>query len=172
MDQILLYINTSKDIHKYIHKVVPYQYKDDMMNHIIIIAHNMDKDKLFNAYKTKTLNYLMFRIISKQMDKRCRNCFYREVISPIDLTDDESDFKDNTGEREEMLRSDIKRVVKLNEIRDTLRSMKPWKVELFKLYYEEGLNYREIGEKIGMNDRTVQRWVSEVKKQIKKQLGE
>lgn len=177
MDQILSYINDSKDIHKYIHKVVPYQYKDDMMNHLILIANNMDRDKLNIAYKTRTLHYLMFRVISNQMDPKCRNCFYREVISPIDLTDYEGDFKDNITEREELLRDDIQRVIKLNAIKDVLRHLKPWKVEVFKMYYEDGLNYREISEKLtnpitgkNLNDRTVQRWVSEVREQIKKEI--
>lgn len=161
INDILLYINDSIEVKNYIRKVVPYQYNEDMLSHLMIQVTNMKEDKVIEEYKHKRLKYLLFGVISKQMDPKCLNCFYRMYVLPSQYKQIE-DFKFEDVVIEEDFR--------LEMIDDTLRHMKPWKVDLFNQYYKEGKKLREIAEERNMNIKTVMGWVYEVRDKVKKEI--
>lgn len=163
MNDILLYINDSIEIKKYVRKVVPYDYKDDMLSHIMLEVTKVNQDKLRNMYRNKVLKFLIFKMIRNQMDPNCNNCFYRIYIQPsqFHIINNMNDIDVIAIDEEDD---------RLDDIDSHLRSMKPWKVDLFNQYYREGKKLREIAEERNMNIKTVMSWVYEVRDKLKKEI--
>lgn len=162
MDKILMSVYNNEEVDKYIWRVVPYSYVEDMKQHLIIEFMKVNILKLNKMFIEGSLKYLAFRIVSNQMDPKCGNCFYKKVIKPS-LNNELKDI--NIVYNEDRVEDD-----RLDRIEDVLRGIKPWKVNLFRMYYEEGLNFRQISEKTGMNIKTVQSWIYEVKNILKSRL--
>lgn len=163
MNDILLYINDSIEVKKYIKKVVPYEYKDDMLSHLLLEVTKMNQSKIINMYNQKRLKYLLFRTISNQMDPKCLNCFYRIYIEPTKYERINNYMLSYTLQPNDQ-------DVRLEDIDDTLRHMKPWKVDLFNQYYKDGKKLREIAEERSMNIKTVMSWVYEIRDKVKKEI--
>lgn len=172
MSSILLYINDSKEINNYLSKVVPYEYISDMKNHIILIVSEMNADKLDIAYDNDTLKFLVFRLISKQMDPRCNNCFHKtNIVSASSMTPHKVyEYNNHIHTEDDVDTFKYEDIKMLDKIDDLLRSLKPWKVEVFNLYYKEGLNCRQISNRIGVKRRTINRWVIEIRDIIKNKI--
>lgn len=163
---ILEWINNNQEIDKYIHRMVPFRYEDDMKQHLMIEISRVNYNKLNNMFNARTLKFLAFRIVKNHMDPDCGNCFYKKYIKPDRLSEDIGVVKSITSQDYQELSPDD-RILK---IEDTLRGMKPWKVNLFNMYYKDGYNFREIGEKVGMNIETVKSWIYEVRNDLKNKL--
>ncbi len=162
LDKLLLHIYNHPEIERYIYKVVPNRYYDDMKHHLILECHKIKEEKLNKMYNDSTLKFFIFKIIKNQMDPNCGNCFYKKIIKPSQFEEvDKIVIRDNDN-----------KIVddRLDMIEDCLRGLKPWKVILFKMYYEDGLNFREISQKTGMNIKTVQSWIYECRDSIKESI--
>lgn len=162
LNDILLYINDNIEVKKYIKSVVPDQYVDDMKSHLLLEMTKVKIDKLNSMIQSNKLKYLAFRIVKNQMDPKCGNCFYKLMVkgsNDIELKEEFLNIKP------------VERDNRLDKLEDILRGMKPWKVHLFNLYYVENMNFREISELVGMNIKTVQSWVYEIRNEVKNKLN-
>lgn len=174
INPILEWVNSSNDITRYISRLVPIRYREDMKQHLIIEISKVRPDKLITMYSCGTLRFLAFRIIKNQMDPDCTNCFFRIHMS---LNRNTQDTQDRYHELNELswtgdpihTQTDIY-MTKVAKIENTLRYMKPWKVNLFNMYYRDGYNLREISEKVDMNIATVKSWIYEVRDELKNKL--
>lgn len=182
LNEIMKFVHTDKHFEDVIRKRVPEVYRDDFYSHLYLILLEMDRDKLIKDYNNGHLKRLVFAIILHQMDPECNNCFHKKYIK-LDRSRIEFDSFENNLTYQKMIEDEDYMdpfPSQLNQLHEALRHLNPWKVQMFKLHYIEGLTYREISEKYKinlpklninnkeMNISTTYRWIKDIYDEVKK----
>lgn len=157
----------NKQIKGRILKLVPYNLHGDMMNHIVILLYDMDDDKLAGLYSRDELVPYVMTMVYRQMNVKCKNCFYKMYIGDHIQFEDQIFFQTEEYNYDK----DIEHNKRLCMIYKELRHMKPWKVRAWEYYHVAGLNYRQTSEAMRINHNTIQRWVNDVMKELKNKLN-
>lgn len=160
-ETIILWIYNNKKIERYCKSICPNDYQE-LISELVIQIYKMDYQKLLLAYNTNYLEYLCFTISKRIIygNISSSGIFYKRRQTS-ELQDNHLDIKDIIDEEEQEILERIKELIE----------RKHWYGKtLFKLYYVEGYNLREISEKYGLNIKSIHYAIDKIKKEIKNEL--
>lgn len=160
-NDIIHEIWTNPNIESYC-KALNYSDWAELRQEFIVQILNMDQKKLKVAKDEGFLEYLCFKIIKRIVlgNIKGTGIFRKNKVEYIDLVDivetpESSSFEYNI--------SDIMDIVERSHWYDKI---------LFKEYYIEGLNLRQISEKYKINSKSIHYTVNKMRKKIKKNLND
>jgi RNA polymerase sigma factor (sigma-70 family) len=162
-DGIILQVFSNEKIIRYCKTICP-QDTDELLSELVIQLYKMDYQKLLIAYNASFLEYTCFRICKRIVYGNISDSgiFYRkEKTNFIDEFSDEQKDEDET---------EIRNSERLEKIKEILEGKHWYGKTLFKLYYIDGYNLREISERYGINLKSVYYTINKLKKEIKKEL--
>jgi RNA polymerase sigma factor (sigma-70 family) len=123
-------------------------------------------DKIITAWNSNYFKYYFVRVITNTVNSNTSPFYKREIIKDTNYYDafDENDFEDIPNEKDLMYK----------KIDLALKRVKvSWfESEIFKLYYQKGLSYREIEKECNIDHvyayKTTKKVLDLVKEEIKK----
>lgn len=135
---------------------------EDLKAELISQLMKMSEQKLLIAFNHGFLEYLCFKIIKRINYGGIKSAalFYKKIV---------------------FINEDEIPEIASNDDHDPENSQKVWEIvekehyyqkTLFKDYYQNGLNYRQISEKYGINLKSIYYAVNQLRKKIKNKLNE
>jgi len=160
-DAIIEWVYANKKIKRYIASICPSD-KEELLSELVIQLYKMDLTKLVLAYNTKYLEYLCFTIAKRISYGTVSGTgiFYKKTKTS-EISEKEMEVKEDFDDYDEE---------KLNRLKEILEKKHWYSKTLFKLYYIEGYNLREISEKYGINLKSIYYTIDKLKKEIKKEI--
>ena len=158
-EEIILSIYNNDAIIKYC-KSLYYAEWEELRSELIIQLYKMKDNKLYQAYYNKFLEYLCFTICKRIKVGHVNDTgiFYKhnsvEHISGEILQDIIQIEPDDATDR----------------IHDILENQHWYGKTLFKHYYVDGYNLREISEMYGINIKSIHYSINKLKNEIKKEI--
>lgn len=159
-DEIIQSIYLNPKIKKYINSICPND-SDELTSELVIQLYKMDYVKLLLAHNTNYIEYLCFTISKRILYGNISGSgiFYKKS-KVVDLIEDIDHHEESNNDYEE----------NLEKVKEILEKKHWYGKTLFKLYYIEGYNLREISEKYGINIKSIHYTIDKLKKEIKKEL--
>lgn len=160
-DKIILKIWKNPNIEAYI-KSICYNDWQELRSEFIVQILKVEESKLATADRGGFLEYLCFKIIKRITLGNIKDTgiFNKKSKGWVEL-----DGMDIEVESEEFS-------ARLNEIWEIVDSSHWYDKILFKAYFSEGLNYRQISEKYGINAKSIYYAVNKMKNKIKSNLND
>lgn len=162
-DQIITQINNNDKIIKYCKAISGAEW-EELKSELLIQLYKMDYQKLLLAYQGNYIEYTCFTICKRISYGNISGTgiFYKKQI--YDCIDDnvhimeEEDWKGNQDND------------RLNRINELIENKHWYGKTLFKLYYTEGYNLREISDRYGINIKSIHYIINKMKKEIQKEI--
>lgn len=158
INDFVLFIYTNQSILLCINRRLPQEYKEDFLHYLIEIISKMSIDKLTELYIKNELTSYTIGIIYNQIGKGGK--YYKDNLSDrmIKLDDNYDMIVDD--EYDESIDD------RINDMEYKLSQIESKDMILFKMKYNSGLSYRKISAITGINQKTIERKIRKIKKQL------
>lgn len=166
-NKIFNYIVNSKQIDDSIRNIVKDEkYIDDFRQHFFLQMMEMDDKKLQKAYLEGYLDKLCGRVILNQWNSNSSSFYKNYKSNRIIYSDNFIDSED----KETIKYFDYENAEKiLNAKRESFIN-KQYYMTLFKMYFHDGYNYRQISDITGINMNSIKYSITTSIKYIKRKL--
>jgi hypothetical protein len=167
-DKIFTYIVNSNRINDSINNIVDdKKYLEDFKQHFYLQMLEMDENKIIRAYIDGYLDWLCIRVMLNQWRSKTSSFYYQYRDTNVSYQDDLKDVKD---EKSSDIQFDYKQAECYIRDRNEKWLDKQYHLTLFKLYFDEGHNYRQISEMTGININSVAQSINKSLDYIKKKI--
>lgn len=164
--KIYQYIINSNRINESIYNIVEdKRFLDDFKQHFYIQILEMSEEKLSRAYLEGYLDWLCIRVMLNQWRSKTSSFYFLYRDNNIKYTDD---LKDVKSEDDGTIDFDYTKAEGILNTKDEKWIDKQYHMTLFKLYYKNGHNYRQISELTGININSIAQSINKSIKYLKK----
>lgn len=166
--KIYQYVINSKVINDALVKVVnDPKHFDDFKQHFYLQLLEMDEQKLFRAYLEGYLDILCTRIMWNQWRSKNSSFYFLYKNPKIVYEDDLSNW---TITDSETIDFDYSKAEVILNAKEEKWIDKQYHMTLFKLYYKNGHNYRQISELTGININSIAQSINKSIKYLKRKI--
>jgi hypothetical protein len=168
-DKILTYIVKSNRLNEaFINIVDDKKFIDDFKQHFYLQILEMDEEKLSRAYLNGYLDWLCIRIMINQWRSTTSSFYFQYKDINIKYTDE---LRDIQPEEDDKIDFDYIKAENLLQDKPEKWLDKQYHMTLFKLYYKNGHNYRQISEMTGININSIAQSITKSVKYLKKKIN-
>lgn len=174
-NNILNYVCNSEKIDRIINNVVDdKRFLDDFKQHFFIQILEMKEDKLLKSYLDGYLDKLCTKIIINQWRSKTSSFYYlfrkRKYYLDDKYSDDLYDIEDKVESNDIFLNFKYETFEKILNDRYTKFIDRQYHITLFRLYYKEIYNYRQISEMTNININTIAQSITKSVDYIKNKI--
>lgn len=167
-DDIFTYIVNSSRINEAIDNIVDEKkYIIDFKQHFYLQMLEMDGNKLAKAYLNGYIDWLCIRVMLNQWRSKTSSFYYQYRDKSIKYDELIDDFKQIDDDKIDF---DYKKAEDILKGRNDKFLDRQYHEVLFRLYFEDGYNYREISEMTGININSVAQSINRSIKYIKNKI--